>query len=351
VARAFVFADPLSLALQAQIDQFAPTGMTILITGETGTGKEIVARHVHAGSPRRSEPFVAVNCGALTASLMESELFGHEKGAFTGAITSTPGWFEVARGGTLFLDEIADLPLSAQVKVLRVLQEHEVVRVGSRKPIPIDVRLIAATNANLEQAVAEGRFREDLYYRLHVANLFIAPLRERPLDILPLARYFLESHASRLAMAPVELTPAASAVLMAYQWPGNIRELENAMHHGLLVARGGRLTPDNLRLLASTLARAPAVSRATVPPPLEAPLDPRASLAKALVQLFERAGGDLHQQIEGILFQTAYEFSDHNQLRTARLLGVSRNIVRARLVASGALPSSRGRPAPRDRVE
>ena len=197
-AKALVFEDGKSRALLGRIQQVAPSNATVLIAGETGTGKEIVARHIHDLSNRSNRPFVAVNCGAFSESLIESDLFGHEKGAFTGAASGKAGWFEAADGGTLFLDEIGDLPLGAQVKLLRVLQEQEVVRLGSRTPIPVDVRLIAATNVRLEEAVAAGHFREDLFYRLAVAKVAVAPLRERPGDILPLARYFLNVYAGKL---------------------------------------------------------------------------------------------------------------------------------------------------------
>jgi aliphatic sulfonates family ABC transporter substrate-binding protein len=332
-ARALVFEDPLSRALLKRIEQVAPTDATVLVTGETGTGKEIVARHVHDRSARARAPFVAVNCGALTPSLIDSELFGHEKGAFTGALASQAGWFEAADGGTLFLDEIGDLPLAAQVKLLRVLQEREVVRIGARRPIAVDVRLIAATNVNLELAVGAGRFREDLYYRLHVAHLAIAPLRERPDDLLPLARHFLASYAARLGIARAGLRADAAAHLLAHKWPGNIRELENAIHHALLVACDGNVTPLDLHLLAGP-SRAPSSPPAEVAP---APGDARGALEKAFALFFEQDRPELHAEIEEILFRSAYEFSEKNQLRTARLLGISRNIVRARLLEFGLL--------------
>src|SRR6187551_771097 len=200
-AKALVFDDPGSVALLERVQQVAPTDATVLVIGETGTGKELLARRVHQGSGRRG-PFLAVNCGAFSESLIDAELFGHETGAFTGASQARAGWFEAANGGTLFLDEIGDLPLGLQVKLLRVLQERQVVRLGSRQPIPIDVRLIAATNVDLEAAVAARHFREDLYYRLNVATVSLLPLRERPGDILPLARYFLAVHAGRVGAVP-----------------------------------------------------------------------------------------------------------------------------------------------------
>jgi aliphatic sulfonates family ABC transporter substrate-binding protein len=344
-ARALVFEAPASRALLSQVEQLAPSSATILITGETGTGKEIVARHLHDRSARAMAPFVAVNCGALTPSLLESELFGHEKGAFTGAFASSQGWFEAADKGTLFLDEVADLPLSAQVKLLRVLQEHEVVRVGARRAIPIDVRLVAATNADLLQAVSEGRFREDLYYRLHVAHLALAPLRDRREDILPLAQHFLNTYAARLGMVGAELTEGAVARLFDHAWPGNIRELENVVHRALLVARQGRVTADDLQLVDKA---AGARSSSAPPPPKGLPavepfpqaVDAHAMLESALLALFEEERPALHDEVEEAVFRTAYRFSDNNQLRTARLLGVSRNVVRARLLQYGLLGSA-----------
>ena len=218
-AKALVFEDERSRALLRRLEQVAPSHATVLVIGETGTGKEIVARHIHELSPRARGPFVAVNCGAFSETLVESELFGHEKGAFTGAVGTKPGWFEAADGGTLFLDEIGDLPAAVQVKLLRVLQEREVVRVGSRQPIPIDVRLVAATNVKLEQAVAEGRFREDLYYRLRVAVLELPSLRERPGDILPLAGFFLQQYRHRLQIAEVRMTGESERRLLAIAGP------------------------------------------------------------------------------------------------------------------------------------
>jgi len=347
-AKALVFEDPKSRALLSRIQQVAPSSATVLIAGETGTGKEIVARHIHQLSNRAHRPFVAVNCGAFSESLIESDLFGHEKGAFTGAAIGKAGWFEEADGGTLFLDEIGDLPLTAQVKLLRVLQEHEVVRLGSRHPVPVDVRLIAATNVRLEEAVAAGHFREDLFYRLAVAKVSVDALRDRAGDILPLAHYFLAVYASRLgtggsAGVPT-LTAAAERCLLAHPWMGNIRELENAIHHALLVCRGGQITPEDLPLITMPPRRSTgAHATLSAPPPVEAPppatpvLDPRDKLRSALRELYDEGAPGLWSDIEEMVMLTAYEHSRENQLRTARLLGVSRNVVRARLLQFGAL--------------
>ncbi len=226
-ATAMVFEDPVSRRLLEQIERIAPSDATALIIGETGTGKELVARHIHALSKRSKNAFGALNCAALSESLIESELFGHEKGSFTGAFTSKVGWFETAHKGSLFLDEVGDLPLGLQAKLLRVLQEREVVKVGSRQPVPVDVRIIAATNVNLEEAVAASHFRADLYYRFNVATIQLSPLRDRPGDILPLARHFLKIYGTRLGYDEVKLSPTAELTLLNYDWPGNIRELEN----------------------------------------------------------------------------------------------------------------------------
>ena len=331
-AKALVFEDPASLKLLRRIEQVAPSDATVLVTGETGTGKEIVARHLHDLSRRARAPFVGVNCGAFSDMLVESELFGHERGAFTGATGTKAGWFEVAQGGTLFLDEIGDLPLPIQVKLLRVLQEDEVVRVGSTRPIATDVRLIAATNVNLAEAMDAGHFREDLFYRLNVTTIDIPALRERPGDIIPLAEYFLEHYARRLAAASVELRPNAIRALLEHPWPGNIRELENAMHHALLVCADGKIGADDLRLAS----RSPRMSA----PAVEPVADDSLALERALLALFESKGEGLFELVERTLFTTAYEYCDENQLQTARLLGISRNVVRARLMQYGKLQAS-----------
>ena len=235
-AKALVFHDPVSLQLLEHTERIARSEATVLVIGETGTGKELIARHIHAVSGR-SGPFVAVNCGAFSESLIDAELFGHESGAFTGASQARAGWFEAANGGTLFLDEIGDLPLALQVKLLRVLQERQVVRLGSRRSIPLDVRLVAATNIDLGRAVEAQHFRADLYYRLSVATVRLPPLRERPSDILPLATHFIAFYRSKLNLREVTLSQSAQQALLAYSWPGNIRELENVIHFALIVCQ------------------------------------------------------------------------------------------------------------------
>jgi sigma-54-specific transcriptional regulator len=330
-ATALVFEDVKSKALLERIQLLGPTAVNVLITGETGTGKELIARHLHALSSRSEGAFLAVNCGAFSEGLVESELFGHERGSFTGANVARAGWFEAARSGTLFLDEIGDLPLSMQVKLLRVLQERQVVRLGSRSAVPIDVRVVAATNVNLEEAVAAGRFREDLYYRLQVATLRIPPLRERPDDIVPLAQYFSRIYGERLGLKdPVLSADAIDILIHQHSWPGNIRELENVIHHALLVCRENVVRPEDLHL-SSLRSRQPANEGE----------DADSVLRKALLSLFESDRHNLYDAINGTVIKTAYEFCHRNQLQTAKLLGISRNILRARLIEYGELAKTK----------
>ncbi|WP_268797099.1 sigma-54 interaction domain-containing protein [Pseudomonas huanghezhanensis] len=335
-ATAQVFEDPKSQALLAHVQQVAPSEASVLIIGETGTGKELIARHVHNLSARRHRPFVAVNCGAFSESLVEAELFGHEKGAFTGALNAKAGWFEEANGGTLFLDEIGDLPMAIQVKLLRVLQEREVVRLGSRKSTPIDVRVLAATNVQLERAINAGHFREDLFYRLNVVNLELHTLRERPGDIMPLTRHFIGVYSQRMGYGPIRISPEAEHKLKTYSWPGNIRELENVIHHTLLICRDGVIQRDDLRLSNLRIERAdetPAVDEST-----------QALLDRAFQKLFEEQAGALHEKVEDALLRAAYRFSHCNQVHTAGLLGLSRNVTRARLIKIGELAVNKRRP-------
>jgi sigma-54-specific transcriptional regulator len=326
-ATALVFEDPVSLRLLEQIERIAPSDATVLIIGETGTGKELVARHVHALSKRSNNVFGALNCGALSENLIESELFGHEKGSFTGAFTNKDGWFETANKGSLFLDEVGDLPLSMQVKLLRVLQEREVVKVGSRQPVPVDVRIIAATNVNLEQAVAASHFRADLYYRFNVATIQLSPLRERPGDIMPLTRHFLKIYGDRLGYSEIKLSPATELKLLNYDWPGNIRELENAIHRALLVCPGNRLRPEDFELSGiRTMKPGPLVSNMT--------------LESTLQRLCEQAPPKLFEIIEETVIRTAFSFCEENQVQTARLLDISRNVLRHKLGFYGMLPKA-----------
>jgi transcriptional regulator with PAS, ATPase and Fis domain len=247
--------------LMALAQKVAPLNSTVLITGESGVGKERLARWLHQSSPRAQRPFVAINCGAITETLLESELFGHVRGAFTGANQDRPGMFEAAHSGTLFLDEVGDVSPTMQVRLLRVIQEREVVRVGETKPRPIDVRLIAATNKTLHDEVLQGRFRRDLYYRLRVIELHVPPLRERPDELLTLAHDLLVQTAARLGRSLSGYTPRALERVLDYAWPGNIRELQHAIERACVLADGPEIDLGDLPSVIGDTTGSPAASR------------------------------------------------------------------------------------------
>lgn len=231
--------DPFTKQFFQIAERVAESESTVMISGESGTGKEVLARFIHDKSPRRKKPFVALNCAAIPENMLEATLFGHEKGAFTGAYNSSPGKFEQANGGTLLLDEISEMDLGLQAKLLRVLQEREVERVGGRKTIPLDVRVLATTNRDLKEYVKEGKFREDLYYRLSVFPMMWKPLRERKLDIWPLAERLLQEHAQKMKRSPMQFAEGVKEYLTQYNWPGNVRELDNAIQRSLIMASNG----------------------------------------------------------------------------------------------------------------
>jgi two-component system response regulator FlrC len=239
--------DPATRQLLALAARVARTDTTVMLTGESGTGKEVIARYIHLQSARRDAPFVAINCAAIPDNLLEATLFGYEKGAFTGAQSAQPGKFEQAEGGTLLLDEISEMPLGLQAKLLRVLQEREVDRVGGRKPVALDIRVLATSNRDMAAEVRNGRFREDLYYRLNVFPIAIPPLRERTADIAPLARHCLSALAARSGRR-AQLSAGALALLGAHHWPGNVRELENTLQRALILAPGETVEPEHLVL-------------------------------------------------------------------------------------------------------
>jgi DNA-binding NtrC family response regulator len=344
-ARALIFSDPASERVLSYIQRIGASEAPVLINGETGTGKELVARYIHSLSGRKG-PFLAVNCGAITKTLAESELFGHESGAFTGAASRREGWFEAADGGTLFLDEIGDLPLSLQVKLLRVIQEREVVRVGGRSPIPVDVRLVTATNVDLDQAVAAGHFRSDLHYRINIAQVKLPPLRERRGDIVPLAGHFLGEYARRMGVPAPSLSAEAHDALLAYAWPGNIRELENVIHFAMLISPGGAILPEHLKIATAAdalrEARDPAEGAAAAGPGAPEAAGPAgpdlAAFAAQVRKLLLEPAPDLFDSLEKIIVQEAFDASGRNQVQAASALGVSRNVLRTLLKRYGFLP-------------
>jgi formate hydrogenlyase transcriptional activator len=303
-------------ALQ-QVAQVGPTGATVLITGETGTGKELIARRLHAVSARRQRPLVVVNCAALPASLVESELFGHERGAFTGALQRKLGRFELAHGGTIFLDEVGELPLDMQGKLLRVLQEREFDRVGGAAPVKVDVRVIAATNRPLERLVEEGRFRADLFYRLNVYQLALPPLRERREDIWLLADHFVRQFRSRFAKTVRSIDEESMERLLRYNWPGNVRELEHAIERAVLVVEGAVLHVE-----------VPADGR-TGSAETAGPVSPPAPAGVPLVSLDER----VRQYIQEVLRHTGGQIGGKGG--AAEILGLPSSTLRSRMTKLG----------------
>lgn len=290
----------------------APTRTTVLLAGESGVGKDMIARAIHQHSPRKNGPFVKINCTALPENLMESELFGYEKGAFTGANASKPGKFEQADKGTVFLDEIGDVPTNIQVKLLRVLQEREFERLGSNVTRSVDVRVIAATNVDLRAALEQGRFREDLYYRLNVVPISVPPLRERKEDIPFLAMHFVKKLAKDLGSSVEQISPAAMDRLVAYSWPGNVRELENTIERSMVLAGGNVLEHDDIRI--------------------ENIRQPAAAITQQQALLPE---GVTLEQWEQSMIREAMRRANGNKSQAARLLGLTRNALRYRLSQMG----------------
>jgi len=244
----FLFRDPAMGRVVKLADQIAPSDASVLITGESGTGKEVMAKHIHAHSKRVQKPFISVNCAAIPEALLESELFGHEKGAFTGAVARRIGKFEEANGGTLLLDEISEMDIRLQAKLLRAIQERVIDRVGGTKPVPVDIRILATSNRNLAEAVREGSFREDLLFRLNVVNLKLPPLRERPGDIAALSEHFVAKYSKANGLSLRTLSEEARAELLRAPWPGNVRELENTLHRAVLLASGDIIGPDAIAM-------------------------------------------------------------------------------------------------------
>jgi DNA-binding NtrC family response regulator len=316
-----------------EIGRVASKPVSVLILGETGTGKELIARAIYHHSDRAHAPFVAINCAAIPETLLESELFGHERGAFTGAEFRRIGRFEQAHQGTIFLDEIGDMTLSTQVKLLRVLQEKSIQRLGGKENIPVDVRVIAATHRDLEAALHEKAFREDLYYRLSVVVMKLPALRERPEDIPELVTYFLQKYGKELGFPQASIHPEALAFLQSQPWPGNVRELENVVRKVLLLARGFSINMDHVRAALSKVS---------------APISSTTQSLKTLVGdlLFAAQRGELDdahakllQMAEREIFSQAIQMAHGNQAKAARWLGVSRLTMREKLTQFGIHPS------------
>ena len=279
----------------------AQTDATVLLTGESGVGKEVVARYIHRHSARARGPFVAINCAAIPESLLEATLFGYEKGAFTGAQQAQAGKFEQAQDGTLLLDEVTEMSMPLQAKLLRVLQEREVERVGGKKPVPLNIRIVATSNREMSEAVAKGVFREDLFYRLNVFPVAIPALRERPGDVVALARRFLVAHGARFGRSAVSLSPAAEAALQAHAWPGNVRELDNVIQRALILAPGAVIGPEHLRLPARPVAAEsqPVVALAVDAPAEEKKIDNMKDLEREhILRTLAEVGGSRRQAIE-----------------------------------------------------
>src|SRR5579871_402071 len=326
--RPMVARDPVMQDLIKLADQVAPSEASILITGESGVGKEVMARYVHRKSRRAARPFICVNCAAIPENLLESELFGHEKGSFTGAVARRIGKFEEADGGTLLLDEISEMDVRLQAKLLRAIQERVIDRVGGTRPVPVDIRIIATSNRNLAEAAREGTFREDLLFRLNVVNLKIPPLRERPADILELAQHFAKKYAEANGVALRPISTDAKRVLTGNRWQGNVRELENTMHRAVLMAQGDEigpdaiLTPDGDRL---DIARTPpAVAHATL----------------AAEQVTRALVGRTVADVERDLILETLKHCLGNRTHAANILGISIRTLRNKLneYADGGLP-------------
>ncbi|WP_426956248.1 sigma 54-interacting transcriptional regulator [Muricoccus radiodurans] len=321
-----VHRDPAMAAVLRRAEGVARAEASVLITGESGTGKEVLARHIHRHSRRAGGPFVALNCAALPEALLESELFGHEKGAFSGAVASRRGKFEQADGGTLLLDEIGEMDPRLQAKILRALQEREIDRLGGAAPVKVDVRILAATNRDLSAEVAAGRFREDLFFRLNVVAIAIPALRERPADILPIAEHYARRYAEANGMPVRGFSPVARAALLSHPWPGNVRELENTVHRAVLLAEGDEIGEAAIELHrpAPRSAAAPAVS---VPAAEAAPTGPAPVRTGGITALVGRKMEDVERDL---ILETLTHCLG-NRTRAAEILGISIRTLRNKL--------------------
>lgn len=324
-----VMASRESQSIFAMALKVAQSNANVLINGESGTGKEVLARYIHDNSPRSNKDFVAINCAAIPENMLEAILFGHEKGSFTGAHKAMPGKFELADGGTLLLDEITEMPFSLQAKILRVLQEREVERIGGKTPLSVDVRIIATTNRDIVQEIENKNFREDLYYRINVFPMHWKPLRERPDDILPLADYFLSRHVSSKIVKPM-LTDCAREKLHSYSWPGNVRELDNVIQRSLVLAQGDRIYASDL-LLQTEVEEAPKLE-SPVLIGLKSKSDTKRSIAEASELLFsgDSVGEDLRSQELKSIVDCLRKYNGNRKL-TAEALGISPRTLRYKI--------------------
>lgn len=331
---AIIHRDPATKQVLSLADQIAPSDASVLITGESGTGKEVMARYLHMKSRRATGPFVAVNCAAIPENLLESELFGHEKGAFSGAIARRIGKFEEANEGTLLLDEISEMDLRLQAKLLRAIQEREIDRVGGSKPVKVNVRILATSNRNMDEAIKDGKFREDLYFRLNVVNIQLPSLKERPQDIALLADHFAKKYAELNGVAERPLTKAAIAKLETHPWPGNVRELENTMHRAILLAQGDEIGEE-----AILLTGAPTTASSQSAPPAETSVPQPATADAGSVGHVDDAGEEDDQNFVGrtvadVERQLIIDTLDHcfgNRTHAANILGISIRTLRNKL--------------------
>jgi len=343
---AMIANDPSMKAVLTVADRIAPSDATVLITGESGTGKEVMSRYIHQKSRRANGPFISLNCAAIPEALLESELFGHEKGSFTGAIARRIGKFEEANGGTLLLDEVSEMHPALQAKLLRAIQERVIDRVGGTSPVKIDIRLIATSNRDMEQTVKEGKFREDLYFRLNVINLQLPALRERPEDIIPLATMFANKYSEQNGIQPKKFSDAAIEKLKSHHWQGNVRELENTMHRAVLVSQDAAIEPSAIMLSGTKAAvaaqAAVAATKTAEPKPAETPSRPAPSANDPAAPLVGRTVADVEREL---IINTL----DHclgNRTHAANILGISIRTLRNKLKEYGdagiAVPGAGG---------
>lgn len=316
----FLFRDPAMERVVRMADQIAPSDASILITGESGTGKEVIAKYVHSKSRRASRPFISVNCAAIPEALLESELFGHEKGAFTGAVARRIGKFEEASGGTLLLDEISEMDVRLQAKLLRAIQERVIDRVGGTKPVPVDIRILATSNRNLNEVVREGSFREDLLFRLNVVNLKLPALRDRPGDIIALAEHFVDKYAKANGIAQRTLSAEARDALVKAPWPGNVRELENTLHRAVLLSSGDVIGPEAI-VLPDGMGLAEAARAAS----------PAAQLALTAEAMSRALVGRTVADVERDLILDTLDHTLGNRTHAANILGISIRTLRNKL--------------------